>query len=251
MKLKTPSFLLIFSLVGLLFTACNDSDENPQDQQSTNPLPDFGDADGVLAAIKAKSNLPSGTPSVPGMPDILIDVANANFYSSSSGGNLVNVGTVSLNDFALQNVGGNAYINNFTDITLELNSGQTNSWSVAGANGFSGFEHNTSKPMPGVVRFQTSVPEEFTISAGVALSVQSIPAAVDNLLWVVSDGRNVVTKEARSTSITFSASELNSLSASSTALVQVAAYNSESQTFGGKKIYFINETVDSKFVSLK
>ncbi|MFC3414493.1 hypothetical protein [Algoriphagus hitonicola] len=184
------------------------------------------------------------------MADILIDVANANFYSSPSGGTLVNVGAVSLNEFDLQNVGGNAYINNFTDITLEINSGQTNKWSVTGDNGFAGFTHTTTKPMPGVVRFQTSVPEEFTLSAGVELSVQQLPSGVDNLLWVVSDGSKVITKEARATSVTFSASELNELSASGTALVQVAAYNSESQTFGGKKIYFINETVDSKFVTL-
>ena len=33
-------------------------------------------------------------------------------------------------------------------------------------------------------------------------------------------------------------------------MVQVAAYNTEGQTFGGKKIYFINETVDSKNVEI-
>lgn len=251
MKTKPFSFLILFALTSFCFSSCTDADENPQEQQNTNPLPDFGDADGVMAAIKAKSNLPAGTPSIPGMADVLVDVANANFYSSPSGGSLVNVGRVSLNEFELQNVGGNAYLNNFSDITLEITPGQTNTWTVDGANGFSGFTFTTTKPMPGVVRFQSNVPEEFDLGSGVELSIQQIPSGVDNLLWVISDGNHVITKEGRSTSITFSESELNELSASNNALVQVAAYTSESQRFGGKKIYFINESVDSKFVTLK
>lgn len=251
MKINTYSFCFLLFISLLALPSCSDSDENPRDQQNTNPLPDFGDADAVLAAIKAKSNLPEGTPSVPGMSDLLIDVANANFYSSPNGGSLVNVGTVSVNGFELQPVGGNAYVNDFTAMTLDINSGQSNEWMVAGANGFSGFTHTTSKPMPGVVRFQSNVPDEFTLSAGVELSIQQLPSGVDNLLWVVSDGNNVITKEARATGISFSSDELSNLSASSNALIQVAAYNSESQTLGGKKIYFINETVDSKFVIFK
>ncbi|MFC3414494.1 hypothetical protein [Algoriphagus hitonicola] len=64
MKFNSYSFLVLFAVVAFSISSCSDSDENPQDQQSSNPLPDFGDADGVMAAIKAKSNLPDGTPSL-------------------------------------------------------------------------------------------------------------------------------------------------------------------------------------------
>lgn len=249
--MKISNFYRVLSFVILLgiSASCDSDSEDPHQTTQTNPLPSPGDADGVLAAIKAKSNLPEGTPTVPGMPDILIDVANANFYSSGINSSLVNAGDVSINAFAMQNVNG-TYVNNFTDITLGINEGQANDWVVSGGNGFDGFSHTTSKPMPGVVRFQTSVGDQVALGGDVTLSIQNVPSNVDNILWVISDGREVVTKEARSTSMTFSASEISGLRATSQGIVQVAAYNSESQTFGGKKIYFINETVDSKFVSL-
>lgn len=251
MKSKFFSLILLVVFGAVIFSSCSgDGDEDPMETTQSNPVPSPGDADGVMAAIKAKSNLPEGTPQVPGMPDILLDVASANFYSSTNGGSLVNVGTVSLNDFQLQTVGGNSYINNFTDITLDINSGQANDWTVAGSNGFDGFSHTTAKKMPGVVRFASSVSETISASAAVTLSVESVPSNVDNLLWVISDGSNIVTKESKTTSVTFSASELGDLRSTETGIVQVAAYNSESQTFGGKKIYFINETVDSKFVTI-
>lgn len=249
MKFKALSFIIL--VAGLsFFSSCDGDSENPLEQQQSNPVPQPGDADGVMAAIKAKSNTPSGTPSVPGMPDILLDVASANFYSTSGGGSLVNVGEVMLNDFKLQNISGNTYINNFTDITLGINSGQANGWKVAGANGFDGFTHTTTKVMPGVVKFASNQSETISISSSVTLSIQSVPSGVDNILWVISDGSKVVTKESRATSITFSASELSGMKTTSQGIIQVAAYNSESRTIGGKKIYFINETVDSKFVTL-
>ncbi|TFV97621.1 hypothetical protein E4S40_02940 [Algoriphagus kandeliae] len=250
MKIKFFQILILSAAIMWLGTSCNSDDDDPQQQTQANPIPTPGDADGILAAIKAKSNLPSGTPSVPGISDILLDVANANFYSSSGGSSsLVNVGEVSLNDFPLQNLN-NTYVNDFTDVTLGINSGQNNDWVVAGANGFDGFTHTTGKVMPGVVRFSASIPDEISIGGDVSLSIESVPSNVDNILWVISDGDKVVTKEARSTSITFSSSELSGLRSTSQGIVQVAAYNTESRTVGGKKIYFINETVDSKFVSL-
>ncbi|NVJ85513.1 MAG: hypothetical protein HWE15_04365 [Algoriphagus sp.] len=204
MKLKIFQILILSATIVWMGTSCNGDDEDPQQQTQSNPIPTPGDADGVLAAIKAKSNLPSGTPTVPGISDILLDVGNANFYSSSGGSSsLVSVGEVSLNDFALQNVN-NTYVNDFTAVTLGINSGQANDWNVAGGNGFDSFSHTTGKVMPGVVRFNASVPDDIALGGDVSLSIEGIPSNVDNLLWVISDGREVITKEARSTSATFS-----------------------------------------------
>lgn len=249
MKTRLFTYLFLLTFGAFLFTSCSDDSEDPVETTSSNPIPQPGDADGVLAAIKAKSNTPGGA-SVPGIGDIYLDVASANFFSSSGGNSLVNVGNVALNDFDLQTVGGNSYINNYTDITLGINSGQSNDWNVAGSNGFDAFSHSTTKKMPGVVKFASSVSETISISGDVSVSIESIPSNCDNILWLISDGSKVVTKESKTTSITFSTSELNGMKTTSEGILQVAAYTTESQTYGGKKIYFINETVDSKFVTL-
>lgn len=250
MKSTRLNFWIAALFASVFIFGCDGGSNDPDPiSQSSNPLPATpGDANAVLAAIKVKANTPVAVP-VPGI-DILIDVASANFYSSTGGtGSLVSVGNVSLNDYNLTTVGGNSYINNPTDIMLSLNSGQTNKWNVAGANGFAAINHTTAKRMPGVVSF-TNVGEEISKSGNVTLTIQAIPANIDNLLWVISDGSKIVTKEARATSVTFSSAELNELKSTSTGIVQVAAYNTEGKDFGGKKIYFINETVDSKFVKI-
>ncbi len=250
MKSTRINFWIAALFASALIFGCDGSSKDPDTStQSSNPLPTTpGDANAVLAAIKVKANPPGGVP-VPGI-DILIDVASANFYSGSGGsGSLVNVGEVKLNDYKLTTVGGNSYINNPTDILLSLNAGVSNKWNVVGANGFTAITHTTAKKMPGVVTL-TNVGESISKAGNVTLTIQALPANIDNLLWVISDGSKVVTKEVRATSVTFSSSELSGLKATATGIVQVAAYNTEGKDFGGKKIYFINETVDSKFVKI-
>jgi hypothetical protein len=103
--------------------------------------------------------------------------------------------------------------------------------------------------MPGIVSF-TNVAETISKSGNITLTIQSVPANSDNLLWVISGGTKVVTKELRANSVTFSSSELSDLKATLTGIVQIATYNTEGKNFGIKKVYFINETVDSKFVKI-
>ncbi|MFC3880321.1 hypothetical protein ACFOSV_09055 [Algoriphagus namhaensis] len=252
MKTLRSKFWIVLFGAMLTFTACDSSgDDEPDQVTQTNPTPDIpSDADAVLAAIEVIAALPPGTPNIPGVSDISFDVANANFYSSGLGSSLVNVGTVSLNTKQLQNLSGNTYITNPQDVDSGINSGQKNTWAVAGANGFAAFNHTTTKVMPQQVKFAASVGDTFSKGGEITLTVQSIPANSDNILWVLSDGSRVLTKESRTTSVTFSASEVGTLKATSTGLVQAAAFNTESQTFGGKKVYFINETVDSKVVTI-
>ncbi|EAZ82698.1 hypothetical protein [Algoriphagus machipongonensis] len=248
MKLLRSNLWIFLLAFGLIFTSCSKDDDEPTNQTSTNVTPETpGDADAVLAAIKVKSNTPGGTP-VPGLGDILIDVASANFFSSAGGGSLTKAGDVMINDFSLQTAG-NSYINKPTDITLSLNPGQGNDWSVSGGNGFDAFNYSTNKKMPDVIRFN-NVPDAISITSSVNLAIQGIPANCDNIIWVISDGNNVVTKTTKATNVTFSESDLSDIRSTSTGIVQVAAYTTESQSFGGKKVYFINETLDTKFVEI-
>jgi len=61
----------------------------------------------------------------------------------------------------------------------------------------------------------------------------------------------VKTKDFLASSVTFTAAELSDLVKGENSLIQVAAYNIEGETKGSKKVYFVNETVDNKFVTLK
>lgn len=248
MKLSRLKLWVVLLFAASFFVACNSDDKDPVQTQASNPTPDVpGDANAVLAAISVRANVPSSVP-VPGIPDFLVDVGSANFFTGAIGGNRTSAGDVKLNDYALQNIG-DSYVNNNTDIALGISPGQTNDWNVSGGNGFDAFTHTTSKKAPGIVKF-SNVGDEISISGPITLSIAGVPSNCDNILWVVSDGKKTVTKESKTNSVTFSSSELSGIAATANGIVQVAAYNSESKSFGGKKVYFINETVDSKIVKL-
>lgn len=77
------------------------------------------------------------------------------------------------------------------------------------------------------------------------------------LLVIISSGDQYVYKKIKSSDtqyinqkVTFSASELNTLRASTQALIQVVPFTIHTSTISGKKYYFINETVLSKPVTL-
>lgn len=246
MKMHRLSLGLTMLLSVSIFFACSSEDTEPQQTQISNPSPTVpDDANAVLAAIKSRSTSPN---TVPGMPDMLIDIASANFFSANLGGKRVSVGEVKLNGNELNNAG-DSYVNPLTTISLAINSGQGNDWEIAGGNGFEAFSHSTTKKTPGAVRL-TGIADEIALGGELKLSIESIPIYADNILWVVSDGKNIATKEVKSTSVTFSAADLTGIKATSTGLIQVAAYNYEFKSISGKKVYFINQTVDTKMPKL-
>ena len=249
---NTTLWALLLGVV-LTFSACSsDDDTDPKQTTQTNPTPSApSDANAVLAAVLSYSDLPSSVPSVPGVGGLAIDVASGSFFDGAVGSKLVNVGDVKLNSKALTIPGGNAYINNPTDFSYSLVSGQTNTWQVAGGSGFDAFSHTTAKKMPSQVKFASSVGASFSKGSDITLAIETMTSNTDNILWVISDGKTTVTKESKTTSVTFSASELSGLKATSSGLVQAASYNAEEKSYGGKKVYFINESVHTKIVEIK
>lgn len=252
MKTFNTTLWILFLGIALVFSACSsDDDKDPQQTTQSSPMPNApSDANAVLAAVISLSDLPSSVPSVPGVGGLAIDVASGSFFDGAIGSSLVNVGEVKLNSKALTIPGGNAYTNNPTDFSYSLVVGQNNSWQVAGGSGFDAFSHTTAKKMPSQVKFASSVADTYSKSSDVTLSIESVTSNTDNILWLITDGKTVVTKESKTTSVTFSASDLSGLKATSTGLVQVASYNAEEKSFSGKKVYFINETVHSKFIEI-
>ncbi|MEP0712145.1 hypothetical protein [Algoriphagus sp.] len=252
MKTLNTTLWALFLGATLVFSSCSSDDVDPTPTTQATPTPNApSDANAVLAAVLSYSDLPSTVPSVPGLGGIAIDVASGSFFNGAIGSTLVNVGEVKLNSKALSIPGGNAYVNNPTDLSYSLVSGQTNSWQVAGGSGFDAFTHTTAKRMPSQVKFRASLADSFSKGSDITLSIEAVTSNTDNILWVISDGRTTVTKEAKATSVTFSASELSGLRATANGLVQAASYNTEEKTFGGKKVFFVNESVHTKIVEIK
>jgi hypothetical protein len=253
MKTLNTTLYTLFLATALIFSSCSsDDDTDPAQTTQTTPTPDApSDANAVLAAVMSYSDLPSNVPSVPGIGGIAIDVASGSFFNGAIGSSLVNVGEVKLNTKALQTPGGNAYINNPTDFSYSLVPGQSNSWQVAGGSGFDAFSHTTAKKMPSQVKFRSTVADNFSKGSDLTLSIESVTSNTDNILWVVSDGRTTVTKESKTTSVTFTASEMSGLRTTANGLVQVASYNTEEKSFGGKKVFFVNQSVHTKIVEIK
>jgi hypothetical protein len=57
--------------------------------------------------------------------------------------------------------------------------------------------------MPSQVKFSSSVAASYSKGSDVMLSIESVTSNTDNILWVISDGKTTVTKESKSTSVTF------------------------------------------------
>lgn len=204
-----------------------------------NPTPNFGDEDGVMAAIVSLSyqSTPLGDISVEA------DVAAASFFNTST--TFFNAGVVAVNTNDLEINENNSYASisaTTTNIDLDFSTSNGNTWNVEGSSDVPSFNHTTTKVMPGDIKFSVEVDEHNT-SNSFTLGIVSAPSTCDSILYLIATESKTISKivSNNTTSVTFSAAEMNGLTGPGVA--QVAAYNFESSMISGKKIYFINEKV--------
>ncbi len=251
MKTKLILALLI---IGTLSFSCSKDEDNPTPEvpdtnQPTNgggnttgnPQPTFTDADASLWAVKSIS-----VTSVPVIGDIetILGIGVGVFFDGSS--NMVDVGAVTLNTKSLTINPNNSYVYQpgQTDPTgIDFNSGVA--WTVAGGNGFSAINKNVTIGFPtvGAVNSSTTVNK----ANGYTLSVNSVSGA-DSVLFLIGEVNKTIAGNA--TSCTFTADELNGLATGAT-VVQVAAYKTTSETTNSKKVYYGNETVQTKTATVE
>lgn len=252
--MKTKKIFAIL-LVGTITFSCAKEKDTPEpvEEPTTTPAgtsgsgntsgnaqPSFAGADASLWAIKSLS-----VTTVAGLPPITTTIGTgvATFLDGSS--SFVGAGTVKLNTNTLTQNPNNSYVfvpgaSMPTGITF------TNvSWDVTGANGFTAFTKNVTIGFPNVSQITSSA--TVTKSSGYTITVNTVSGA-DSVIFLVGGVNKTIAGNA--TSCTFSASELSSLS-TGTASAQVAAYISTNETVGGKVIYYGNETVQSKSVTVQ
>lgn len=240
MKIK---FLIASLFLGLTFTACDKDDDkadpttptsSSSSSSNNNPI-SFNGADGTLIAVKSST--------AAGPVTIDIGSAVAVFYNS---GNLVDVGTVNAEGTDLTKNSNNSYTASASasspmgiSYTIPIN------WVVSGANGFASFseDNNNNFPTASAVTSGATVSK----SNGYTLSTSSISGA-DSVLFTIGSVNKVMS--ASTTSYTFSSSELSGL-ANGSNVVSIAPYNFYNKTISGKNIYFVNEYVVQKSVTIQ
>jgi hypothetical protein len=251
MKTKLILTLLV---IGTLSFSCSKDDDSPTPEPEVtpttsggggnstgNPQPTFTDADASLWAVKSIS-----ITTITGIGDIETTIGTGVGVFFDGAGAMVDVGTVSLNTEDLTKNSNNSYVSQpgtSNPTGIDFTSGVT--WNVAGGNGFSAINKNVTIGFPTVGAVNSSA--TITKANGYTLSVNSVSGA-DSVLFLIGDVNKTIAGNA--TSCTFSSGELSGL-ATGTTVVQVAAYITTSETTGGKKVYFGNETVQTKTATVE
>jgi hypothetical protein len=240
--------LSIFSIVGI--SACTKKTDTPSTPSTAPTAPHPADGFGALAAVKTKVSQ-----NVPGYGTIDIDlgVGVAAFGSSSANffaGTYVDAGAITCNTKALDKQTGNAYLSSmstsgFSGSSLGIDFGSNINWNVAGSADVPAISKTLTNAFPTFPEITSA--STITKSSGYTLTNNSISGA-DSILYVIASGSASVKKTlvGSATSCTFTASELSALSNSDNALIQVNAYNIQSDIFSGKKYYFVNQCSANK-----
>lgn len=238
---STFKFTIFMALFVLFATSCKKDGSSSTSSEPQFPIPT--DADGVLVAIKTFSTVETG----PISTDIIFGTGVAVFIGESG---FLDAGEVSLNDVELDKMPNNSYTySNLGDITnptgIDLSGGA--SWDVEGKGGVPSMTNEQFNTFPSKPSITSS--ETVNRADGYNFTWSSITNADSIIVSILtgSDEENIsITVAGDATSRNFTADELSKLRKSNVAILQIAAYKIDPRTIGGKKIYFINQSVTSK-----
>lgn len=226
----------MIALIG--FTSCEETEDilptEPQQNSSASTTPTFSDADAVLVGINS-------TTTNQGI-NLVIGTAVGVFYDN---GNFVSAGDVSVNNNKLSRQSGNTYV--FTPGILSptgIDFSSGSNWNVAGGNGFAAFDYSYTRDFPTISAISSS--ETVSKSSDYTLAVNSITDS-DSVIFVLGNLTHIAA--ANTKSHTFTVNDMSNLSTGSS-VATVAPYNYLARTEGGKKVYYINESVVSKVITI-
>jgi hypothetical protein len=259
-KLSKFAYLLLVCIsIGLI--SC-EKDETPEPEPEptpaptpattptpSNPTPSPSDAKGVLVGIKTITFV-----NVPGVGTIqqALGVGVASFWETS--GTFLDGGAVSVNTKALTKGTNNVYTftPTATDVTGIEFSGNNTDWSVAGnsSTGVSAFTYNPNIGFPSIGAL-TGSPTTVTRSSGFTLGSSTGISNADSVIFSVygPSGTKQVVKAGNVSSYSFSSAELSGVGEGS-GFVQICPYKIANAIFGGKKYYFVNESVITQSVTI-
>ncbi|MBL7800556.1 MAG: hypothetical protein JNL95_07495 [Chitinophagales bacterium] len=257
---KTAIYLSALLLVAVLPSCNKSSSSTPTPPANTAPTINTpNDAWGVMGVVKLQTSYT--TPSYPGVPSYTIDYnivsALAAFSDAVGSANLVDAGTVKVNDTILTKLQNNGYsfspsgVASGSDLGLNPNS-FSHFWNVSGSGSVTGFTYQHSGYLPPVGTITSSA--DVQTNAAYTLSVNTISNNCDSIIWIMAGPNGNVRHTTRPGvySSTFTASEVASLGkGDNLGLVQVTPYYVMPVTINAKKYYFIKESCATKSVNLK
>ncbi len=248
-------FLAILSL-SLAFTACKKTDKNNNNNNNNNnqapaPQPTFGSGDGGLVAVRTITST-----SVAGF-DVKTELGMATaVFGDLSNRNYVNGGDVDLNTKVLTFSANNVYMFSPTQADptgIDFSSGNI-VWNVSGnnGNGVPSFTYDaSSQGMP--TSADLDIPASIDANNDYTLKVKGNISNSDSVYFqIVGTNGTVLLKRlaGNTNSATFTSAELKTLG-TGTGSMSICPWNVDSKSFGGKKIYCVNELALSSLIEIK
>ncbi|MBS1612369.1 MAG: hypothetical protein JST49_06065 [Bacteroidetes bacterium] len=250
MKRMFTKMLLPVAMLAVLSGCKKDEDNTPQQPSAVSPTQTFNysDAWGLLAGVKTVTS--QSTPIGP--IDIELGTAVAAFNVSAGSSEYQDAGTVSCNTKGLTKQTGNSYVfqPSQADVTgIEFNNGS--SWNVSGSTNVPAFTASFNQ-FPSTPTLNST--NDVTLADGYTVSFTSVSGA-DSVLVILATNNSYAEKRLAGwqNSATFTASDLNGLSASQYGMIQVTPYTWDVRTnlIPGKKVYMVNQVTVTKIVEFK
>ena len=254
--MKTNLFIKIAIVSAVMTLASCDKEEEETPTPVTPPAasapatinPAGSDAFGALIALQTANYI-----AVPFLGEINQPVnTGVAVFGNLSGGTYVDAGNVTINTKALTKQTNNYYIYTpaATDpLGPDLSDNVT--WNVTGNSGNSVPALNNvipSQSFPVAPKYDgvTSIPRNAAFTVSSTILITGADTTYFSLFSPTTSLQKRVAGDVQS--VTFTAEEMATLGAG-TGYVQIAPYSMSSQTFDGKKIYFVNESVVTKSVT--
>jgi len=235
---------LIAAAVSFSLNSCETEDPTPDTTGGT-PTPQINDGHGTLVAAKTVTTIDPGF----GVPpqDIDYGIGVAVFFNGTDYQTYVNGGDVTCEGEALSRFDNGSYSTYSQTSATGLDFSGNPDWTVSGAGDIPSFSHTADRGFPGISKITS--PDVINRANGYTVTFQGNMTNTDSVIWVV--GSKQFSTTAAMNSRTFTAGELSDLTAGAGNIIQVAAYNIDSEVYGGKTFYFINEKVVTKTVTVE
>lgn len=246
--------LIAFLSVGMVFTACKKDDDDSSTGGTTpppapsvdNPMPKFSGATGAFAAVVVEGETPGPIP-------VPIQTASAagGFFSGST---YKDGGNVTVSGKSLTKQSNNSYVwiqgtsaNPWTSVSSSA------MWDITGntANGIAA-KNFTLANFPTISKVTSSATISKTSAYTVSLQVGVTGA--DSILVVLSAGTASVTKVfpgTQSNNFVLTPTDLNKAGLSGSGVLQVAPYRYDFDANGQELVFYVNEKVTIKNVTVQ
>jgi len=237
--LKTRAVIVL--LLSLAFIYSCQKDDTAPDALKASTIPTFTGSLGALWAVRTVTEINTGGVNI-GIP-LTIEVGTG-VGAFWDGGKSVDVGTVSLNDKALDKISNNYITNVSASQPTGVDFSKGIKWAITGGSGFTAFTHNVINSFPGTGTFTGE--KTLTKANGYSIGFTSVSGA-DSIIYAINDVVKTVSGNIKS--YTFPASVLSKLS-KGTGIVQAVPYNYKIVSYGGKNIVFGNQIAYSQTITI-